>query len=68
MFFRAYLGWSLKHVVQSDLFIALLCAKISRVNKALICFTHIRTSSHPTNNGDSRLPKSEKFLARNCCS
>jgi len=43
MVFRAYLGWSYKHVAQNylfisisfDLFIAILCAKMSRVNKAL---------------------------------
>jgi len=42
MFFRAYLGWSLKDVAQNYifisisfyLFIATLCAKMSRVNKA----------------------------------
>jgi len=34
MFFRAYLGWSLNHVAQNYLFIAMLCAKMSRVNKA----------------------------------
>jgi len=42
----AYLGWSLKHVAQNYLFIsisfclfiAILCAKMSRVNKALIRF------------------------------
>ncbi len=32
---RACLGWSLKHLAQNDLFIAILCAKMSRVNKAL---------------------------------
>jgi hypothetical protein len=32
--FRAYLGWSLKHGAQNYLFIAVLCAKMSRVNKA----------------------------------
>jgi len=37
MFFRAYLGWSLKHVAQNVLFIAILCAKMSHVNKALEC-------------------------------
>ncbi len=38
MFFRAYLGWSLKHVAQNYLFylfIAMWSAKMSRVNKAL---------------------------------
>jgi hypothetical protein len=32
MFFIAYIGWSLKHVAQNYLFIAILCAKMSRVN------------------------------------
>jgi len=44
MFFRAYFGWSLKHVAQNYifisisfcLFIAILRAKIFRVNKASI--------------------------------
>jgi len=40
MFDRAYHGWSLKHVVQNDLFISLsfyrnIVYKMSRVNKAL---------------------------------
>jgi len=44
MLFRGYLGWSLKHVAQNYLFISIsfylfiriLCAKMSRVNKALL--------------------------------
>ncbi len=39
MFFRAYLGWSLKHVAQNYLFIEILFAKMSRMNKALACVT-----------------------------
>ncbi len=52
MFFRAYLGWSLKHVAQNYLFIAIsfylfiaiLCAKMSRVNKALMGYTRVSVS------------------------
>jgi hypothetical protein len=44
MHFIAYLGWSLKHVAQNYLFIlisfiAILCANMSRVNKALSVYT-----------------------------
>ncbi len=39
MSFRAYLGWSLKHVAQNYLFIPILCAKMSNVDKTLVAFS-----------------------------
>jgi hypothetical protein len=42
--FKAYLGWSLEHMAQNYLFIAILCAKMSRVKKVLMSF---KSSGNP---------------------